>query len=228
MMKNNEYSILDLFKVITKNWLILILVPIIVMIVGFFCIKQFENTNVTYKSQAQMLITSKETKLNSKASDVTNPTGTIRADRAEQQMFLVELSETLKDLTTSDVLLSNVAQSIYKVEQNSKNTRNNIVPSLMSKVKFNQEKESYMFTITGVGSTGEDAAELANTVSKALIAKSEQYWGVDTLKVISRAVPGNAPERMSTLMALVIPFVAGLILTIAGVFMRDSKLRTKE
>lgn len=194
-----EFSLSDLFKMIRKHWLAIVITTVIGIAAAF--VLSFFVLTPKYQASVDILV-------NRKQDNQVNQLSDQQAD--------VQMINTYKDIITKSVVLNPVrekmaAEDHYKIS----------LAALENNVAVTNEQNSQVFTVSITDNNAAYATKMANMVATTFKQRVKKILSINNVTIISDAQKPKSPVSPNKKRNLLIGAVLGLVIGVALAFIME-------
>lgn len=195
-MNENDLSISDLFKIIWKN-IVLVLVLAIVFAIAVFGFAKLKNRNPSYAAQRNIVIYHNNTDQRGQFGQYTRDMG---------------MMKTYKEIGNDDIILKSVQNKMKKVKGYS-----GTLKSLRTKVNVSEKDQSTVLTARALDKSPKIAATIANETASIYQKKVTKIINAGEVKLLAKAdkgsakIVGNLPAKKFAVIGFVFGGVVGIL-----------------
>ena len=206
--ENQEIDLIELLRVVLKNWWLIILLTLIAAATSYLVTKEY--VTPIYEAKATLFI--------GKETDSIAGFDLSVSDLQLDNQLVVDYRELIKTrLITEEVILD--LALLAEAED------------LVKNLGISTISESRFMYVTYQDPIPERAAQIANRLSEVLAEKAEEIVGVKNVRIVDQAIVPEQPISPNTLMNTAIAGVLGAMIALFIIFIRmmlDNTIKTEE
>lgn len=201
----SSIDLLQIWKIVKKNYKLLIVLPIIGLIIALLC--SLLLIQPKFQASTQVIVNEKESDSNMQAQEVQSN---------------IQLVNTYSEIATSPRILDKVSKEL----KNAYSTK-----ELSGMITASNETESQILNIAVESSNKNDSEKIANVFSKVFSEETPKIMNIDNVSILSKA-DGTATQTkpkmtVNALLGIVLGLiVAIIIIAIKEIF--DTRIRNEQ
>lgn len=201
----SSMDLLKIWKIIKRNFKMLIILPIIGLIIGILC--SLILVQPMFQASTQVIVNEKE----------SNSTM-----QAQQVQSNIQLVNTYAEIATSPRLLEEVSKEL---------DNNYSAKELSGMVSATSETESQILNITVESANKNDSEKIANVFSKVFSDETPKIMNIDNVSILSKADGTATQTEPKMLVNALLGIVIGLMAAVIVIVLReifDTRIKSEQ
>lgn len=201
----SSMDLLKIWKIIKRNFKMLIILPIVGLIIGILC--SLILVQPMFQASTQVIVNEKE----------SNSTM-----QAQQVQSNIQLVNTYAEIATSPRLLEEVSKEL---------DNNYSAKELSGMVSATSETESQILNITVESANKNDSEKIANVFSKVFSDETPKIMNIDNVSILSKADGTATQTEPKMLVNALLGIVIGLMAAVIVIVLReifDTRIKSEQ
>ncbi|WP_172437084.1 Wzz/FepE/Etk N-terminal domain-containing protein [Weissella cibaria] len=211
-----EYRLVDLFGILKKRILIILLLSLVSGIGGYYAVDKWNSMNPKYTATTYFVV--------AHSNDEKKDSLKYQTQVYAQQYNSTILKTVTKLVTTPKV----VGNSIRKVERDSRYTNQQLYGTVAKNTARNigvgNDKDTMLVTVTYAASNAKYAAAMSNELFIQTKKEVERIWGTSDLKLVNKVIEPAFKTEVSKIKVSVI-ITVGIFIVLSGAYIFGKLLK---
>ena len=191
----SSMDLLKIWKIIKRNFKLLIILPIVGLIIGILC--SLVLVQPMFQASTQVIVNEKESDSSMQAQEVQSN---------------IQLVNTYAEIATSPRMLEEVSKELNNAYS---------AKELAGMISATNETESQILNIAVESANKNDSEKIANVFSKVFSDETPKIMNIDNVSILSKAAGTATQTEPKMLVNALIGLVVGLMIAAIVIILRE-------